>query len=77
METTLAAHGDQSGLTRREMLALAALGLVSGAPGIAWAAAPQGQLSWGIHVTLAPTWRRPLSIRLSLSSGSTRHVLRR
>jgi peptide/nickel transport system substrate-binding protein len=64
METTLAAHGDQfvmtrAGLTRREMLALAALGLVSGAPGIAWAAAPQGQLSWGIHVTLAPTWFDP------------------
>jgi peptide/nickel transport system substrate-binding protein len=64
METTLAAHGDQfvmtrAGLTRREMLALAALGLVSGAPGLASAAAPQGQLSWGIHVTLAPTWFDP------------------
>ncbi len=64
METTPAARGDQSvttraGMTRREMLALAALGLASGAPGMSWAAAPQGQLSWGIHVTLAPTWFDP------------------
>src|SRR6266550_2980065 len=64
METTPAARGDLSvtnraGMTRREMLALAALGLAAGAPGMSWAAAPQGQLSWGIHVTLAPTWFDP------------------
>src|SRR5690349_9540922 len=64
METTPATRGDQSvtthvGMTRREMLALTALGLAAGAPGISWAAAPQGQLSWGIHVTLAPTWFDP------------------
>jgi len=46
-------------LTRRELLALSALGLVAGAPGSAHAAAPQGQLSWGIHVTLAPIWFDP------------------
>ena len=46
-------------LTRRELLALCALGLVAGAPGSAHAAAPQGQLSWGIHVTLAPIWFDP------------------
>jgi peptide/nickel transport system substrate-binding protein len=46
-------------LTRRELLALSALGLVAGAPGLARAAGPQGQLSWGIHVSLAPTWFDP------------------
>src|SRR3974377_1371047 len=46
-------------LTRRELLALSALGLVAGAPGLAHGAAPQGQLTWGIHVSLAPTWFDP------------------
>src|SRR6202045_2580601 len=64
METPAASRGDQfataaPGMTRREMLALAALGLASGAPGMALAAAPQGQLIWGIHVSLAPGWFDP------------------
>ncbi len=46
-------------LTRREVLAAGAAGLVAGAPGFARAAAPQGQLSWGVHITLAPTWFDP------------------
>jgi peptide/nickel transport system substrate-binding protein len=46
-------------LTRRELLALGALGLIAGAPGLAHAAGPQGQLTWGIHVSLAPTWFDP------------------
>jgi peptide/nickel transport system substrate-binding protein len=46
-------------LTRRELLALSAMGLVAGAPGLAQAAEPQGQLTWGIHVSLAPTWFDP------------------
>ena len=41
-------------LTRREVIALAALGLVGGAPGSARADGPHGQLTWGIHVSLAP-----------------------
>jgi peptide/nickel transport system substrate-binding protein len=45
--------------SRRDVLALAALGLAAGAPGLARAAAPQGQLTWGIHVTLAPSWFDP------------------
>src|SRR5437588_10751102 len=49
----------KSELTRRELLALGALGLVTGAPVIARAAGPQGQLTWGIHVSLAPTWFDP------------------
>jgi len=45
----------KSELTRRELLALSALGLIAGAPGLVHAALPQGQLTWGIHVSLAPT----------------------
>jgi peptide/nickel transport system substrate-binding protein len=48
-----------SGMTRREMLALAAFGLASNLPGLARAAAPQGQLTYGVHVSLAPTWFDP------------------
>jgi peptide/nickel transport system substrate-binding protein len=52
--------GDRFGMTRRDLLAgTAALGLVAGAPGMARAAAPQSQLTWGIHVSLAPTWFDP------------------
>ena len=50
---------NQTGLSRRELLALSALGLVAGAPGVALAAAPSGQLTWAIHVSLAPTWFDP------------------
>jgi peptide/nickel transport system substrate-binding protein len=47
-------------LTRRELLILGALGLAAaGSPFPARAAGPQGQLSWGIHVSLAPTWFDP------------------
>src|SRR2546429_4631695 len=49
----------ETGLTRRELFALSAVGLVAGAPSLAQAAAPQGQLTWGVHVTLAPTWFDP------------------
>src|ERR1700751_1081492 len=45
--------------TRRDVLALAALGLFAGVPGSAAAADPEGQLTWGIHVSLAPTWVDP------------------
>jgi peptide/nickel transport system substrate-binding protein len=46
-------------------LALTALGLAAGTSGSvgaarhARAAAPEGQLTWGIHVSLAPTWFDP------------------
>jgi peptide/nickel transport system substrate-binding protein len=52
----------QSGaaLTRRDLLgSAAALGLVAGAPAIATAAASAGQLIYGIHVSIAPTWFDP------------------
>ena len=42
------------------MFALAALGLVAGAaPARPRAAGPEGQLTWGVHVSLAPTWFDP------------------
>jgi peptide/nickel transport system substrate-binding protein len=46
-------------LTRRDVLALTALGALAGVPGSAGAAGPEGQLTWGIHVSLAPTWFDP------------------
>ncbi len=48
-----------SGITRREALALAALGLIAGAPGAPKAAGAQEQLTWGVHISLAPTWFDP------------------
>src|SRR6476646_1369354 len=54
--------GDATDMTRREILALAALGLVAGAPGSAIAAGPDGQLTWGVHVSLAPVWFDPAEI---------------
>src|SRR5438132_9158516 len=53
------AAGERSDPTRRDALALAALGLIAGAAGPIFAAAPQGQLTWGAHVSLAPTWFDP------------------
>src|SRR5690348_1831683 len=46
-------------MTRRDVFALAALGLVAGAARSAGAAGEAGQLTWGIHVSLAPTWFDP------------------
>ncbi len=52
--------GSGSGLSRREMLALAAWGLAAGTPRLAKAATgPQDRLTWAVHVSLAPTWFDP------------------
>src|SRR3954454_13680288 len=51
--------GYMSGLTRRDLMATSALGLLAGAPRLARAAAPEGQLTWAVHVSLAPTWFDP------------------
>src|SRR6201981_1622903 len=48
-----------SDLTRRDILAFTALGLAAGVPRRSFAAGPEGQLTWGIHVSLAPTWFDP------------------
>src|SRR5580765_1815294 len=47
------------GIARRDVLALGALALAAGVPRVARAAAPQGQLTWGVHISLAPTWFDP------------------
>src|SRR5579884_4285913 len=51
--------GKHARLTRRDVIALPALGLIAGAAGSARAAAPAGQLTWAIHVSLSPTWFDP------------------
>src|SRR5258707_2605966 len=51
--------GNGAGVTRRDLLAFAAFGMVAGTPEFAVAAVPQGQLTWGVHTTLAPTWFDP------------------
>ena len=50
---------DRFALTRRELIAATALGLVAGAPGFARAAGPQGEMNWALHVSLAPLWFDP------------------
>ena len=49
-------------LTRREVLAAAALGALTGVPSTGCAAAPDGQLTWGVHISLAPIWFDPADI---------------
>jgi peptide/nickel transport system substrate-binding protein len=44
---------------RRQLLALVATALVLGVPYSTRAAGPEGQLTWAVHVTLAPTWFDP------------------
>ncbi len=52
--------GDRSGMTRRDLLAASALGLMAGtAPGMALAAGSPSKLTWAVHVSLAPTWFDP------------------
>ena len=46
-------------ISRRDLLALGAGAVIAGAAGVAAAAGPQEQLTWGIHVSLAPTWFDP------------------
>src|SRR6202795_2299278 len=49
----------RTAVARRELLVLAALGLVAGPAGLARAAEAKGELTWGVHVSLAPTWFDP------------------
>src|SRR6476660_151188 len=44
-------------LTRRTLMALSALGIA--VPKATFAEAPGGQLTWAVHVSLAPTWFDP------------------
>ena len=52
------AVGSDRAVSRRDLLAAASLTLMAGVPRIAAAAAPD-QLTWGVHVSLAPTWFEP------------------
>ena len=45
---------NRAGLTRRDLLAMTALGLAAGAPTGAIAIPSESQLTWGVHVSLAP-----------------------
>jgi peptide/nickel transport system substrate-binding protein len=45
--------------TRRDVLAVVALGLAAGVPRSSFAAAADGQLTWALHVSLAPLWFDP------------------
>src|SRR5947208_4904214 len=52
--------GTNTNPTRREVLAgAAAVSLAATAPRTAFAAAPAGQLTYGVHVSLAPAWFDP------------------
>src|SRR5258708_23190697 len=52
--------GNRAGVTRRDVMALAAMGIVAAeVPRSALAAGPAGQLTWAVHISLAPTWFDP------------------
>jgi peptide/nickel transport system substrate-binding protein len=59
--------GYMYGMTRRDLMAASALGLLAGAPRLARAAAPEGQLTWATHVSLAPTWFDPAEMQAVIS----------
>ena len=50
---------ERAPLSRRDLLGMAVIGAVAGAPAIARAAKPDGQLTWAVHISLAPTWLDP------------------
>jgi peptide/nickel transport system substrate-binding protein len=51
--------GSKTHATRRPVAAALALAVMLAAPGAADAADPQGQLTFGVHISLAPTWFDP------------------
>ena len=53
------AVGSTIPVTRREALALAALGMVSGTAKSVLAAPPQGQITYAVHISLPSTWFDP------------------
>ena len=50
-------HDGAAEINRRQLLLLSAFGLVAGAPALG--AQPKGGLTWGVHVSLAPSWFDP------------------
>ena len=59
VESGMVGASGHSDLTRRGLLALSALGIVAAGQRAALAASPDGQLTWAVHVSLAPTWFDP------------------
>jgi len=60
MDSPLASRGDRvcigdMAIARRDVLAITALSLATGLPRLAQAS-PHGQLTWAVHISLAPTW---------------------
>src|SRR5215470_19713875 len=63
MDSPLTSRGSHvsiggSTIARRNILAITAFSLATGLPRLA-RASPQGQLTWGVHISLAPTWFDP------------------
>src|SRR5260370_42291058 len=50
--------GGSAAIGRRDVLLAAGVGLVASGPRFAVAASPD-RLTWGVHVSLAPTWFEP------------------
>src|SRR6266851_2133089 len=68
MDTVVRGHGRPAlggggdGYTRRPVLGLIALGPAVGAAHLASAAGTEGQLTLGVHVSLAPIWFDPADV---------------
>src|SRR3954462_14680815 len=59
--------GYMYGMTRRDLLAASALGLLASMPRPARAATPEGQLTWAMHVSVPPTWFDPADTHAIIS----------
>ncbi len=58
---------NNSDLTRRNLLTMAAAGAAAAVPRATVAAGPRGQLTWAIHVALAPTWFDPADTQATIT----------
>src|SRR5204863_2620724 len=60
LSTVLCNHGlSATRSAHRAIFALLAFALLAAAPGPAKAVGADGQLTWGVHISLAPTWFDP------------------
>ncbi|MGE3783880.1 MAG: ABC transporter substrate-binding protein, partial [Alphaproteobacteria bacterium] len=57
--TEIRPRGIASRVNRRDLLLLSAFGFAAGLPVLASAARPAGELTYGMHVSLAPSWFDP------------------
>ena len=63
MDSPLTSRGSRVSIggptvARRDILAITAFSLATGLPRLAQAS-PHGQLTWAVHISLAPTWFDP------------------